>query len=71
MNARRSTALALVGLLALAHQDSWLWDDATLWFGVLPAGLGWHAGVSVAAALCWAGVTVFAWPEPPEGEEAP
>lgn len=56
-------------VLAVAHQDFWLWNDATLWFGFLPAGLGYHAGLSVVAALVWWGVTRFAWPADPLEEQ--
>ena len=30
-------------VLALLHQDFWLWDDATLVAGFLPIGLAYHA----------------------------
>jgi hypothetical protein len=70
MNSSRTIALALVALLAVLHQDFWLWDDPTLVFGVLPAGLAWHTGISIGAAVAWAGVAAFAWPvDPFEGEE--
>ena len=34
-------------ILFVLHQDLWLWDEAALWFGPLPAGLAYHAGYSV------------------------
>ena len=40
-------------VLGLIHQDFWLWDDATLLFGFLPAGLAYHAFYSLLAALVW------------------
>lgn len=64
MNGRR-VALGLVVVLAVLHQDVWLWNDSSLWFGFLPAGLAWHGALSVSAAFVWYGVTVFAWPQDP------
>lgn len=63
-------------VLAILHQDFWLWDDRTLWFGFLPSGLGYHALYSCAAAGLWAAAVKWAWPtdieafadEPVEGE---
>ena len=60
-------------VLAVLHQDVWNWDNADLVFGFLPVGLAYHAGYSVVAALFWAVVVKFAWPEKleqwSEGEE--
>ncbi len=52
----------LVIALLIAHQDNWLWDDDTLVFGFMPAGILYHAGISVAAAVVWFLATIFAWP---------
>jgi hypothetical protein len=49
-------------LLLILHQDFWLWDSQALWFGFLPAGLGYHACFSMAAAGLWAWGLRFAWP---------
>ena len=49
-------------LLFAAHQDLWLWADADLWVGPLPAGLAYHAGYSVAVGIFWLAVVHFAWP---------
>lgn len=49
-------------LLAVLHQDFWLWDDRTLVFGFLPIGLLYHACFSLAAALTWAVALKVAWP---------
>ena len=49
-------------LLLVLHQDFWLWDDARLVFGFMPAGLAYHAAYSLVAALCWAWVIKVAWP---------
>ncbi|MEZ6062446.1 MAG: DUF3311 domain-containing protein [Planctomycetaceae bacterium] len=53
---------ALVVLLIILHQDFWYWDDATLVGGIVPIGLAYHAGVSMAAAFTWFLATKFAWP---------
>lgn len=50
-------------LLAILHQDSWLKNDGTLVFGFLPATLAYHMGFVCAAAIGWALVVKFAWPE--------
>lgn len=52
----------LVLLLAILHQDNWLWDNDTLVFGFLPVTLLFHACLSVAAAFTWFLATRFAWP---------
>ena len=36
--------------LFVLHHDLWLWDNAGLVFGVLPAGLAYHLGFSLVAA---------------------
>jgi len=62
-------------LLAILHQDFWLWDSTTLLFGFLPVGLAYHAVYSLLAALLWYGALHFAWPEDvvrfAEGEDSP
>jgi hypothetical protein len=66
----------LVVLLAILHQDNWLWDDATLVGGFLPITLLFHGGLSIAAAFTWFLATKFAWladvaePADPGGSEA-
>ncbi len=61
----------LIILLLILHQDFWWWDDSeTLVFDVVPIGLAYHAGVSVAAAVLWALAVKFCWPtEADEAEE--
>lgn len=49
-------------VLAILHQDFWLWDDTTLLFGFLPIGLGYHAAYSCLAAALWAAAVKWAWP---------
>ena len=56
-------------LLAL-HQDFWLWNDDTLVFGFVPAGLAYHIGYSIACAVFWAVVIRVAWPQWIEDEAA-
>ena len=54
----------LIVILAILHQDYWLWNDSeTLLFGVAPAGLAYHVGVSIVAAILWALAVRFCWPE--------
>ena len=73
---RRILLAAVVILLYALHQDFWLWRTARpLLFGFLPAGLAYHAGYSVAAALLMALLVKTAWPshlereaEHPDGE---
>ncbi|MCB1079926.1 MAG: hypothetical protein KDM63_02415 [Verrucomicrobiae bacterium] len=50
-------------ILAVLHQDTWFWSDRTLWFGFLPAGLGYHAAYSLVVALFWFIVSQAAWPD--------
>ena len=54
---------SLVLILAVLHQDCWLWDDTTLLFGFLPIGLGYHVAYSVLAALLGVAAIRFAWPK--------
>ncbi len=69
---KKAVYLAIL-LLAVLHQDFWLWHDATLLFGFLPVGLAYHALYSLVAALLWYLALVFAWPADAEAfaEEAP
>ena len=52
----------VVAVFAFLHWDFWLWDDTTLWFGFLPAGLAYHAVYSLAAGLLWWLFIRVAWP---------
>lgn len=62
-------------VLAILHQDFWLWDSTEVVFGFLPVGLAYHAGYSVAAALLWYFALHYAWPEDAvrfaEGDDSP
>lgn len=53
----------VVAVFAFLHWDFWLWDDATLWLGFLPAGLGYHALYSLAAGALWLLFIKLAWPD--------
>ena len=59
---RRLIYIALI-LLAVLHQDYWLWDDATLVFGFMPIGLAYHTAYCIVAAGLWYLATKYAWPE--------
>ena len=52
-----------VVVLTLLHHDFWLWNDRSLWLGFLPAGVGYHAIYSLAAAALWALACRWAWPD--------
>lgn len=58
---RKFVAALAVALFAL-HHDFWNWNNQSLWFGFLPAGLGYHMLYSIAAASLWAFASHFAWP---------
>ena len=61
-------------LLAILHQDFWLWGDGSLLFGFLPVGLGYHAAYSIVVALFWWWVVRAVWPadlDGPDDEAAP
>lgn len=56
------TALLLLAFFAL-HQDVWFWREARpLVFGVLPVGLAWHAGYTLAVSAIMAILVRRAWP---------
>lgn len=61
----RALALGLVAALVVLHHDFWFWDDPTLVAGVMPVGLAWHVGFSVAGSGVWWLVTRYAWPGDP------
>jgi len=59
---RKFVLVAALALFVL-HQDFWNWDNRDLWFGFLPAGLGYHTLYSILAAALWALAAFFAWPD--------
>jgi hypothetical protein len=63
------TALFLLAFFAL-HQDVWFWREARpLVFGVLPVGLAWHAGYTLAVSAIMAVLVRRAWPSHLEDAE--
>jgi len=55
-------AIALLAFFAL-HQDVWFWREARpLVFGVLPVGLAWHAGYTLAVSALMAVLVRWYWP---------
>lgn len=64
MNKNLWTGLLYAALLVLylLHNDLWLWDDATLVFG-LPVGLVYHVGFSVATGIVLTLLVLKAWPD--------
>ncbi|MDA1017952.1 MAG: DUF3311 domain-containing protein, partial [Planctomycetota bacterium] len=58
----KTSCWSLVALLVVLHHDFWFWDDGTLVGGLLPIGLLYHMGISVAAAIAWLLATKYAWP---------
>jgi|GEM_PF-1851417 len=63
-NTTKGHRLIWVGvvLLIILRQDSWFWNDATLVLGILPIGLAWQIGISIAAAILWYIAALIAWP---------
>jgi hypothetical protein len=61
------TLYGLVGVLYLAHNDLFLWDDACLIAG-FPSGLLYHIAFCVAVAILMFLLVRFAWPEHLETE---
>lgn len=57
---------SLLIVLALFHQDFWLWDDPALVLGFLPAGLAYHAVYSLVTAAVWYLAVRYAWPSDAE-----
>jgi hypothetical protein len=60
--ARKRALWVGFAVLAVLHQDFWLWDDPRLVWGFLPVGLAYHIGFSIAAATWWAWACRYAWP---------
>ena len=59
----RKLVYTMIVLLALLHQDFWLWDRIDpLLFGFIPIGVTYHIGVSLAAAVLWALAVRYCWP---------
>ncbi|MCH2201717.1 MAG: DUF3311 domain-containing protein [Fuerstiella sp.] len=58
----RSIIWLLILVLMILHQDFWLWSDGRLVMGFLPAGLAFHIGLTIAAAVIWWLATKLIWP---------
>ncbi len=62
----------LIFAVYVLHQDFWFWRTAQpLLWGVLPAGLWYHAAYTVAAALLMWLLARVAWPAHLEDEANP
>lgn len=61
---------AALVVLYLLHNDIWLWDDASLVFG-LPAGLAYHIGFSIVTSIVLILLVIQAWPEHLDREGEP
>jgi hypothetical protein len=58
----------IVAIVALLHQDHWLWTDKSLVFGFLPIGFAYHIGYSFLAAITMWMLVKLAWPRHLEEE---
>ena len=63
MSTAGKLAWGLVLVAFVLHFDFWAWDDDTLVFGFVPMALAYHAGISILAAISWALVVRFDWPD--------
>ena len=60
---RKAAVYAGVALFYALHQDFWLWREAQpVVFGVLPAGLFYHAAYMAASSMLLWGLVKFLWP---------
>lgn len=62
IDAMKSVVYMLVILVAVLHQDFWLWDNSTLVFDFMPIGLAYHTLYSLVCAGLWALAVNYAWP---------
>ncbi len=58
----------LLALLTVVQQIDWHFAATPLFGGVIPPGLLFHAGVSVAASVLWLLAVTFCWPKDAEVE---
>lgn len=71
MKARRLSALAVVFVLVLLHQDVWFWGESQRVLG-LPVSLTYHVAFCVACSLAfWALVDWLGLGAGDRGEERP
>lgn len=60
---RTGTAVLIVAVLYVLHQDVWFWNDVRpLVFGILPIGLFYHSAYTVATSLALVGLVRLLWP---------
>ncbi len=62
--------LILFAAMTALHQDVWLWSDGRIWLGLLPAGLAYHVGYTLAAAVVLALLVRYDWPAFVDAAEA-
>ena len=66
----RILVIVLILLLAIIHHDWWWWDaKEPRGLGVMPIGLAWHAGISLAAGLVGLVAVKCCWPDHLDEEE--
>jgi len=58
----RAWPLIPLGLLLILFENFWMWDNASIIFG-LPANLLYHITLSVLATLVMLAITRWAWPD--------
>ena len=63
MSTAGKLAWGVVIAAGILHTDLWAWDDERLVFGFVPWALAYHAGISILAAIAWALVVRFDWPD--------
>ena len=66
---RKRLLYAAVLIVAVVHQDFWLWDERNLVFGFLPVELLFHSLYTLAVAVLMWLLAEYAWPEDLEEEE--
>ena len=59
----RKLVIGLAVVLFLLHQDTWLWNDSTLYLGFIPSGLGYHIIYCFVAAGLGLLANKYCWPE--------
>ena len=57
----------LILAMYILHNDLWLWDNPTLFFG-LPVGFSYHIVFCLAAAVLLTLLVSYAWPDHLERE---
>ena len=68
---KRRVVWSLIILLAILHQDFWLWENQSLLLGFLPAGMAYHIAFSITVAGLWALALRYAWPSDWEAWASP